>query len=156
MHQLLGEYECKVDTKGRLRLPTDLLGQLPEGERTKFILIRGFEKYLKLYTTTAWQKIMADMDSLSDYKKEEGDFVRYFARGAQPVELDSADRMLLGRRLKEYAGIESDVVINAFGSRIEIWSAEQYDQMLNNEPENFSEMAERVMGGGARAPKGDA
>ena len=147
MQQLLGEYECKMDAKGRMRLPSALIAQLGEEELHQFVINRGFEKCLMLYPDEVWSTISEQVNRLNQYNKKERDFQRYFYRGAQKVGLDSADRILVNKRLLEYAGIEKDVILMAVNDRIEIWSKEQYDLMLENEPEDFSDLAQDVLGG---------
>ena len=46
MNQLLGEYECKIDDKSRMRLPSGLISQLGKRETYSFVVNRGFEKCL--------------------------------------------------------------------------------------------------------------
>jgi MraZ protein len=98
-----------------------------------------------LYTEEVWDQITNDINALNLYVKKNRDFVRYFYRGANKVVMDSADRILLAKRLLEYAEIERDVILLAYNNRIEIWSAEQYDQLLEEEPDDFSGLAEGVM-----------
>ncbi|MFM8361800.1 MAG: division/cell wall cluster transcriptional repressor MraZ [Haliscomenobacter sp.] len=145
MQKLLGEYECKLDEKGRMRLPSGLISQLGERETYAFVINRGFEKCLMLYTEEVWDQITNEINALNLYVKKNRDFVRYFYRGANKVVMDSADRILLAKRLLEYAEIEKDAILLAYNNRIEIWSAEQYDQMLQEEPDDFSGLAEGVM-----------
>ncbi len=144
--QLLGEYECKLDPKGRLRLPSALLARLGEAGQYRFVINRGFEKCLMLYPETIWQSITLEVNQLNIYNKKNRDFVRYFYRGAQELETDSADRILLPKRLLEYAGIDKDIILSAYNGRIEIWSQEEYDRMLEEEPGDFSDLAEDVLG----------
>ncbi len=146
MQQLLGEYECKIDPKGRLRLPTDLVNQLGEGQSHGFVVNRGFEKCLMLYPEPVWERITNEINQLNLYNKKNRNFVRYFYRGAQKLEMDSADRILITKRLLEYAGIDKDVILSAYNDRIEIWAQDQYDQMLDSEPDDFSDLAEDVLG----------
>ena len=145
MQKLLGEYECKLDEKGRMRLPSGLISQLGERETYAFVINRGFEKCLMLYTEEVWDQITNEINALNLYVKKNRDFVRYFYRGANKVVMDSADRILLAKRLLEYAEIEKDAILLAYNNRIEIWSAGQYDQMLQEEPDDFSGLAEGVM-----------
>ncbi|MFM8449816.1 MAG: division/cell wall cluster transcriptional repressor MraZ [Haliscomenobacter sp.] len=145
MQKLLGEYECKIDDKGRMRLPSGLIGQLGDREQFSFVINRGFEKCLMLYTEEVWEQITNEIDQLNLYVKKNRDFVRYFYRGANKVQMDSADRILITKRLLEYADIDKEVILLAFNNRIEIWSAAQYDQLLDEEPDDFSELAESVM-----------
>lgn len=145
MQQLLGEYECKLDPKGRFRIPSDLVGQLGEGVKT-FVVNRGFENCLMLYPEQVWERITNEINQLNLYNKKNRDFVRYFYRGAQKLELDSADRLLITKRLLEYAGIDKDVILSAYNDRIEVWAKDQYDSLLDEEPDDFSDLAEEVLG----------
>lgn len=144
--QLLGEYECKIDAKGRMRLPSGLIGQLGEKEQYEFVINRGFEKCLMLYPIEVWEKISEEVNQLNLYNKKNRDFVRYFYRGANKVMMDSADRVLVTKRLLEYAGVEKEVILSAYSDRIEIWSKEEYDQLLDDEPMDFSDLANDVLG----------
>ena len=144
--QLLGEYDCKLDAKGRMRMPSGLIGQLEESEAYTFVINRGFEKCLMLYTEEVWELITAEINQLNLYTKKNRDFVRYFYRGAHKVTMDSADRILVTKRLLEYAGIEKDAILSAYNDRIELWAKEEYDQMLEDEPVDFSDLAEDVLG----------
>ncbi|HEY4194389.1 MAG TPA: division/cell wall cluster transcriptional repressor MraZ, partial [Mucilaginibacter sp.] len=78
------------------------------------------------------------------------EFIRYFTRGASELSVDSSGRVLLPKSLLEYAGISLDVVLACQFNRIEVWSQEAYDAQIDNEPENFSNLAEEVMGGAGR------
>ncbi len=145
MPQFSGEYDCKLDAKGRFRLPTNLLKQL-EGLGTDFMVNRGIEKCLVLYPKTEWEKITEELNKLNMYVEKNRRFVRYFMRGSSEASLDSADRMLIPKRLQEYAAIDKEVIVFAYLNRIEIWAKEVYDNMLGEEPEDFSSLAEEVMG----------
>ena len=46
MSYLIGEFECKLDTKGRMMIPSGLKKQLPEAEKEGLVINRGFKKYL--------------------------------------------------------------------------------------------------------------
>ena len=144
--QLLGEYECKIDAKGRMRMPSGLIGQLGEGAAHNFVINRGFEQCLMLYPEPVWDRITNEINQLNLYNKKNRDFVRYFYRGAQKVAMDSADRILVSMRLLEYAGIDKDVILSAYSDRIEIWAADQYEHLLDEEPADFSDLAEDVLG----------
>ena len=146
MKQLLGEYECKIDAKGRMRLPSGLIGQLGEGQPLRFVINRGFENCLMLYPEAVWNTITTEINQLNLYNKKNRDFVRYFYRGAHKVALDNADRILVTKRLLEYAGIQKDVILSAYNDRIEIWAKDQYDHLLDEEPDDFSDLAEDVLG----------
>ncbi len=146
MANLFGEYVCKLDAKGRFMLPAGLKKQLPEADQERFVLNRGFEKNLTLYPDSEWQKITKEINSLNLYNKKNREFVRYFYRGASEVVCDGASRLLLPKTLAEYAGVDKQLVLFAYGNRIEIWSKELYEATMDAEPEEFSDLAEEVMG----------
>lgn len=145
MLQILGEYDCKIDAKGRLRMPSGLLKQLGESETHTFVINRGFEKCLMLYPEEVWIKITKDIDELNIYDEKNRQFVRYFYRGATTVATDSSERILFPKRLKEYAGLTKEIVLFAYKDRIEVWDADAYEDQLNNEPQDFSSLAQQVM-----------
>ena len=146
MLNLIGEFECKIDVKGRLMLPSSLKKQLPEGEQEKFVLNRGFENCLVMYPLTEWNKIIAEVNKLNLYNKKNRDFVRFFYRGASEISIDNSNRLLLPKNLLEYANVDKDIVLFAFSNRIEIWSKTNYDGLLVDEPDDFAKLAEDVMG----------
>jgi len=145
MPQLLGEYDCKIDAKGRLRMPSGLLKQLGEAEAHTFVMNRGFEKCLILYPEEVWNKITKEIDALNVYDEKNRQLVRYFYRGATKVTTDSSERILFNKRLKEYAELTKEVVLFAYKDRVEVWNADAYEEQLKNEPEDFSSLAQQVM-----------
>jgi MraZ protein len=146
MTRFIGEYDCKIDNKGRFILPALLKKQVPQEAADQFVINRGFEKCLVMYPRNEWDIITEEINKLNAYVKENRDFVRYFFRGATELTLDSSARLLLPKRLTEYAGINNDIVLFAHTNKIEIWSAEVYNAVLDKEPEDFAKLAEKVMG----------
>src|SRR5690606_41068094 len=61
MIQLIGEYECKLDAKGRMVVPASLKRQLPAAEKDGLVVNRGFEKNLVIYTKEEWSKKMLQL-----------------------------------------------------------------------------------------------
>src|SRR5271154_4719930 len=150
MPHFLGEFECKLDAKGRMMIPVALKKQLPEAESEGLVINRGFEKHLVIYTLKEWNKIVDDLSKLNSYEKRTREFIRYFTRGATELSLDASGRVLLPKALMEYAGINVDVVLACQFNKIEVWAQDAYDTQMDNEPENFANLAEEVMGSGRR------
>ena len=151
MSHFLGEFDCKLDAKGRMMIPSNLKKQLPEAEKDGLVINRGFEKNLVIYTRKEWDKIVEDLSKLNSYEKKTREFIRYFTRGASELMLDSSNRVLLPKSLQEYAGIGNDVVLSCQFNKIEVWAKDAYDAQLDNEPENFANLSEEVMGSGRRS-----
>jgi len=146
MKKLIGEYDCKLDEKGRLKLPAPLLKQLGDLSSYTFVVNRGFESNLMLYPETIWDKISSQVDKLNQYIKKNREFVRYFYRGATKMETDTSDRILIPKKLLDYAEIDREVVLFAMNNRIEIWSKANFENLLEDEPFDFSDLAEDVLG----------
>lgn len=140
---LTGNYEVKVDSKGRLRLPTNLLQQLPEMDIKQFVLNKGMGKCLRLFPKAQWDSVTQEMSKFSYFRTDERNFLRAFYQLATQVEVDSNDRILLSKRLMETVGITDEVVITAFHDVIEIWDSKTYAATIV-EPENFADMADEV------------
>jgi MraZ protein len=142
---LVGEYDCNLDNKGRLLLPAGLKKQLAPGEDSRFVINRGFEKCLVLYPGLEWKRISDEINQLNIYIKKNREFVRYFYRGATELIADGSNRLLIPRPLLEYADITKEVILFAFSSRIELWDKHKYQTLLTDEPEDFARLAEEVM-----------
>jgi MraZ protein len=146
MPQMHGEYDCKLDSKGRIRMPSTLLRQLGGSGPHTFFVNRGFEKCLMIYPEKVWENTLERINELNVYRTQDRNFIRYFFRGVSDVTTDSADRVLLNKGLLDYAGIKKDVVLFAYLDRIELWDKQTYSDWLNREPEDFANLAEQVLG----------
>ena len=147
MTNFIGEFECKLDAKGRLMLPSSLRKQLDPAAQESFVMNRGFEKCLVLYPKSDWKYISEEVNKLNQYVKKNREFTRYFYRGATELGLDGTGRLLFPKRLLEYAGVTKEVVLFAHGNKIEVWDKAVYDGLLDDEPDEFANLAEEVMGG---------
>ncbi|HEY9197311.1 MAG TPA: division/cell wall cluster transcriptional repressor MraZ [Mucilaginibacter sp.] len=150
MPHLTGEFECKLDAKGRMMIPAGLKKQLPEADGEGLMINRGLEKYLVIYTKSEWDKRLDELSKLNEYDRQNLRFIRYFTGGATHLAPDASGRVLLPKSLLDFAGIGSDVVLTCVLNKIEVWSKAAHTEMINNEPENFAELAEMVMGSKAR------
>ncbi len=146
MTRFLGEFECKVDAKGRIKFPSALKKQLLPEANQKFVINRGFENCLVLYPNNEWEIISTEINKLNLYVKKNRDFVRYFYRGATELLLDGTDRLLLPKSLLEYSSIKKELVLFAYSNRVEVWDKTLYGKLLTDEPNDFAELAEEVMG----------
>jgi MraZ protein len=120
MLNLIGEFDCTMDAKGRVRLPSGLIKQLGERETYSFVLTRGLDKELILYPQETWVKTTETFANLNLYDNEAREFVRRIHRGATPIEMDDQGRILIPKRLIEFAGLEKDLILNAMLDKIGI------------------------------------
>jgi len=144
MTNFFGEYECKLDDKGRLKLPSAILNQLSQDQSRDFVANRGFERCLYLFPKDVWTVKLNEVQGLNEYLPEVRQFKRYFYRGATEFTPDKADRILLPKILLDYAGIEKTLIITAVGEYLEVWNAEAYRELINTEPEDISALAQKI------------
>jgi len=145
-YQFAGEYECKLDAKGRVKIPAALVAQISAVKPFEFTMNRGFEKHLMLYPKVVWDKKTKEINQLNIYNTKHRQAIRYFYRGATKITADSTERILLPKNLIEYAGITKDIVLFAYHEQIEIWSKEVYEKVIGEEPEDFSTLADEIFG----------
>jgi MraZ protein len=93
MVQLLGEFDCKLDAKGRLMVPSSLKKQLPNLDQEGLVINRGFEKHLVIYPKNVWAEKVAELGKLNQYEEKSRQFIRLFTRGASELMLDAAGRV---------------------------------------------------------------
>ena len=146
MKSLIGTYECKVDAKGRLMLPTSLkkqLGSLEDG----FVLKRSvFQTCLELFPMSEWNKMMLKINKLNRFNKKNDDFIRRFTAGVKMIEIDATGRLLIPKDLMVFAQIDKDIVLNSAINIIEIWDKDKYENAIENATDDFADLAEEVMG----------
>lgn len=148
MAGLVGEFEVKLDEKGRFLFPSGLRKQLPAGSQRDFMLNKGFEDCLTIYPMTEWDKISAKLSTINLFNPKNRMFYRLFHQGAKQVSLDNAGRLLIPVAQMERVGLVSDVMLIAYNDRIEIWDRNKYFEMIEGNMGDFSDLANEVMGKG--------
>ncbi len=136
----MGEYNHSVDTKGRLIIPTKFREQLG----TEFIVTKGLDGCLFAFPQGEWQAFEEKLRSLPLTQKGARQFTRFFVAGATPCELDKQGRILLPATLREFAGLEKDVVLAGMLNRVEIWSKAKWTD--NNAVDDMETIAEQMAG----------
>ncbi len=144
--QLIGEYEVKVDDKGRIMVPAGLRKQLPVDWQDRFVLNRGLENCVAMTPYPLWQKEAERVNKLNSYKKSVRDYQRFFSRGATDLMLDTAGRMLIPKHLQEWAALGKEVVIATYGNKIEIWAKDKFNVPTAEDSERYANLAEDIFG----------
>jgi len=141
----LGEFEIRLDAKGRFKLPAVLKRQLGGAPDLRFVVNRGFEKCLVMYPQIEWEKVSGKVNKLNTFRKKNREFVRYFFRGATEMVGDKTDRLLLPKQLLTYAGITKEVILFGHTNKIEIWDKDRYEEVLSVDPDIYADLADEVM-----------
>ena len=147
MVNIIGSYECKIDSKGRLALPSGLKKQLQSIVADGFVLKRSvFHKCLELYPKSEWDHEISGVNKLNRFVKKNNDFIRMFMAGVKMLDMDTSGRLQISKDLINFSGIEKEVVLSSSVNRIEIWDKKSYETTINNPDVDFAQLAEEVMG----------
>jgi len=146
MLNLIGEFDCRLDAKGRLVLPAVLRKQLGKEADSGFVMNRDVhDPCLVLYPNSIWEETAKKLRRLNRFVKANAEFIRRFNAGATPVVPDPTGRMLLPYALVKGARLGADIKLIGSDDRIEVWDAKAYDQW-RGETVDMSSLSEQVMG----------
>lgn len=136
----MGEYNHTVDAKGRLIVPSKFREQLGD----EFVVTKGLDGCLFVYENSEWKALEEKLHALPLTNANARKFTRFFLAGATSCEVDKQGRILLPAILREFAQIDKDAVLVGVGSRIEIWSKENW--LAANTYDDMEEIAENMEG----------
>ena len=140
LSMLMGEYHHNIDEKSRLIIPAKFRNEL--GER--FVITKGLDKCLFVYSETEWNKLMQKVSSLQFTKKNVRAFERTFIGGASLIEFDKQGRINITSPLVHYANIKKECIIIGVSERLEIWSKEEFDSYMKDNEDNLEEITENI------------
>jgi len=143
---LVGEFEVKMDAKGRFMLPSGLRKQLPPAAQRDFMLNKGFEDCLTLFPLNEWEKVSKKLSKMNLFKPKNRMFYRLFHQGAKLISLDKAGRVLVPTAHMERVGLSQEAMLIAYNDRIEIWDKSKYFEMIEGSMTDFADLADEVMG----------
>ncbi len=147
MKNFIGTYECRIDDKGRLKLPSSLIKQMGDFGDDSFVVKRAvFQRCLEVYPMNIWDQLMNKLNKLNRFIKKNADFIRMFTAGVKIAELDNAGRLQISKDLTLFANLRKEVVITSAGELFEIWDKEAYEKVITTSEEDFAKLAEEVMG----------
>ncbi len=135
----MGEYHHTIDEKGRLTLPAKIREQLGE----EFIVTRGLDNCLFVYRQDEWNQVILKYKELPN-TKDARNFMRFFLSGATLTSFDKQGRINIPSPLSQYAGLQKDCVIIGVNDRLEIWNQTAWNQFIDTNEENFSDIADKL------------
>lgn len=136
---LMGEYHHTIDEKGRITIPSKVRYELGES----FVVTRGLDHCLYVYPKQEWENIIAKYQKLPN-TKDARNFMRFFLSGATTCEFDKQGRINIQSSLIHYAELKKECIIVGVSDHLEIWSQELWQQLLDENEENFSSMADSL------------
>ena len=120
---LLGQYEHKIDPRGRVAVPARFREELKAG----LVLSQGFERCIDAYPAKAWQEMAEKLATMPLTRSRSRRMSRFVFSSAFSQDLDGLGRVLLPAPLRQYAEIKDTVIIVGVNAYFEIWSKSQWD-----------------------------
>ncbi|KRM87923.1 division/cell wall cluster transcriptional repressor MraZ [Lacticaseibacillus thailandensis] len=137
----MGEFRHNLDAKGRLIIPAKFREQLG----ADFILTRGMDGCLFGYPQSEWAKLQEKLQTLPLTQKNARTFIRLLYSAATECELDKQGRINVPKPLMAHAGLAKACVLVGVANRIEIWSAERWEQFATDAESDFDDISENLM-----------
>lgn len=139
-----GEFSHTIDPKGRIIIPTQLRSQVESG----FVVTKGLDGCLWLVESEVWKKIEDEVMNMSFASQNARRLSRFLIAGAVDGDIDKQGRVFIPSNLREYAGLEKNVILSGVGSRLEIWDKTRYEQITDIE--DMSAIAEQLVDFGVK------
>jgi MraZ protein len=136
----IGEYQHSIDPKKRLAVPSKFRDEL----KNKVVVTRGLDKCLFIYPMKVWEVLAEKLGAIPVGESGTRSFVRLMLAGATDVETDKQGRILIPDYLKEYAGLDKNVIIAGIYNRLEIWDETKWNEYKKNAEKNTDEIAEQL------------
>ena len=118
-----GEFEYRIDEKGRMPIPPRFRRELKEG----VVLTPGVEKCITAYALSEWKKLAATLTTGSVTRSKLRRLSRAIFATAFSLNIDRQGRIALPIPLRQYAGIEDEIVIAGANNYLELWNKEQWE-----------------------------
>ncbi len=129
MSTFIGKIEAKLDSKGRVFVPSSFRRLLPQEQRNSVVLrLSPDGRYIVLYPEEVWNDRVNDLKNrLNRWNADDEMLLMQFVADAEWVDLDSQGRMLISKRHIAQLGIGNEVVFVGMVDRIAVWSKEAYE-----------------------------
>jgi MraZ protein len=148
MITFIGEHTCKVDAKGRIMLPSAFKKQMPTGTEERFVIKPDvYENCLIMYPIQEWERLNRIIRrNTNPFNKEHERFLRLFNDGKAELVLDASSRLLVPKRLLDYAQAKKEVLLAGRDGKIDVWSPALYRKFKEGVTE-LESLTEKILGG---------
>ena len=122
-----GEYSYAMDDKGRVVLPPAFRPFVEEG----WVLTRGMETCLYLFPSAVWRHLEEQLVTLPLTDAPSRAFIRFFYSGAYKGRLDNQSRVSIPANLRDFAGLEDELIIAGAPNSLELWQPKRWNDLLS-------------------------
>ena len=142
----LGSFNYTIDAKGRVSIPARLRKFVSPDANDTFVFTRGSLKCINIYPMNYWRELLENkLDKLNSFDPDDTKFLRLFLPSAAEDQFDTQSRLLVPKRLIDFAEIEKDVIILGMNKYIEVWNPKLYEEYLKEIEEPYETIAKEVM-----------
>ena len=131
---LRGNYTARIDSKGRLKIPTPFRRQIEEKHGTGVYVTSLTGENVRIYPLPEWESIeqrLALLPSMDPARRKFLDRTNYY--GQQSV-MDAQGRVLVHPLLRRSAGIIGEVAVLGYLTYLEVWELERFRERLLSDP----------------------
>ena len=125
-----GVAQLNLDTKGRLAVPARYREALVARCGGRLVITADFDKCLLIYPLPDWEPIQQQLMGFSSLNPKIRDLQRQLIGYAEDIEMDAAGRVLVSGALRDFAGLQKNVVLVGQGNKFELWDKERWDEVL--------------------------
>lgn len=136
----IGEYQHNLDAKNRIIIPSKFRDELEES----FILTRGIDTCITIYTKKHFDTIVEKLRTLPDYSKATRAYKKLILSSACEVSLDNMGRIQIPNFLKAILGDEKECKIVGIDDHIEIWNSSKWEEFYSDTSLNIEEISEEI------------
>jgi MraZ protein len=139
MQNFLGNFECTLDSKGRLIIPAKFRHLAEEGSGGMYVVSLGKEKCLNLYPINEWNEVVVSKLHELEPGPKKRNYIRFYSRKSRTLNLDKSGRIALPSSFLELLGNPKKVIVAGVLNYMEIWAPEEYEKVSSAAEENFLE-----------------
>ncbi|HEY9583196.1 MAG TPA: division/cell wall cluster transcriptional repressor MraZ [Candidatus Paceibacterota bacterium] len=137
---LIGEYKHILDSKKRVAIPSKFRKELGK----KIVITHGLDNCLWIYPIKQWNVVAEKLASLSMGQADTRSFNRFMLAGAVEAEVDSIGRILIPDFLKDFAGLDTSVIMAGVHTRVEIWDEKLWIEYKRKVVDKADSLAEKL------------
>ena len=135
-----GEYQYKVDEKGRVPLPPKFRREMREG----VILTKGMEKYIAVYPVAEWKRLSDSLAAKAVTPASLRKLNRTIFGSAFSASFDGQGRITLPFPLRDYAKIGDIAIVVGANNCVELWSEDEWKPEKKSAEEQASQIIESL------------
>ena len=138
---LIGQYEGKIDNKGRSAFPKKFRQILGD----KLIVTLGYENSLIIVSEENWKALLEGTEGRPFIQSETRETQRFLLGSASSIELDSKGRFILPAYLRNYGKIEDEIVFIGLSRYCEIWDKKHWEEYRKHLEKNIDTISQRLV-----------